>query len=97
MDLRYLFHNIYGDANDLIANAPVDVATIAFGWDEQTENFRNQKLEELNVSGVSVLPALLFFYQDSWHEIRVADMPKPWNWEQIDEQIILKKSELDGV
>ena len=97
MDIKYLFHNVYGDADNLIASAPTDIATIAFGWDEKTESFRNQKLEELGVAGVSTLPALLFFYQDSWHEIRVLDLPKPWNWVEIDEQIALKKSELDSV
>ena len=42
--MRYFFHNIYGDANDLIASKPQDVQAIPFGWDEQSELGRNQLL-----------------------------------------------------
>ena len=97
---QYLFHNVYGDADELIATEPESVITIAWGPDEQTENYRNQMIAELGITP-STLPSLIFwmpfkqvwtyindkpYLQDipaHWAEVRVADLPKPWNWEEI--------------
>ena len=46
--MRYLFHNIYGDAQSLLDTLPSDVEAIPFGWDEETETVRNNKIAELN-------------------------------------------------
>lgn len=96
MELKYLFHNVYGDPDNLIANAPNNVATISFGWDAETENYRIKKLKELNAS-VSCLPSVLFLHNELWYELRVEDLPRPWSWEQIEEQIQLKINELDNI
>ena len=45
---RYLFHNIYGDAQNLIDTLPADVETISWGWDPATETVREAKIAELN-------------------------------------------------
>jgi hypothetical protein len=94
---KYLFHNVYGDADALIANAPSDVIVIPFGWDKQTEDNRNAILAELNTT-VSSLPAVLFFGKEfiayagedveriepaKWEEVRVGTLEKPWNWADI--------------
>jgi len=54
----YLFHNVYGDAHDLINYAPENVECIPFGWTEEEENYRNSMIEQLNV-GISVLPTVV--------------------------------------
>jgi len=54
-NIIYLFHNIYGDAQQLIDTAPENVEFIPFGWTEDIENYRNEKIQELNI-GISVLP-----------------------------------------
>lgn len=100
----YLFHNIYGDADDLIANKPSDCITVPAGWDEAAEANRNQVIASLSgFKGFSCLPSVVYFqpaYQltlidtfkneteikelgNLWTEIRVEDMPKPWNWTEI--------------
>jgi hypothetical protein len=94
---QYLFHNIYGDADDLIKNKPSNVILVPFGWDEETENNRNTILNELD-RGVSCLPSLLFFGKEyitygnndveriepaKWEEVRVGTLEKPWNWADI--------------
>jgi hypothetical protein len=100
----YLFHNVYGDADDLIANKPSDCVTVPAGWDEAAEANRNQIIASLDgFKGFSCLPSVVYFqpaYQltvtdtatqetkitdlgNSWTEIRVEDMPKPWNWVSI--------------
>jgi hypothetical protein len=56
----YLFHNIYGDADELIATKPVDCEVIPFGWTPEIEEYRNNKLQELGVS-VSGLPAVVYW------------------------------------
>lgn len=97
---QYLFHNVYGDANELIATEPESVVTVAWGPDEQTEAHRNEMIAELGITP-STLPSLIFwmpfkqiwtyinnepYLQDvpaHWAEVRVADLPKPWNWQEI--------------
>jgi len=58
---RYLVHNVYGDAQSLIDSAPEDVVCVPFGWTPQVEEARNNLFSQLGVSGVSCLPAVLFF------------------------------------
>lgn len=58
---RYLFHNIYGDATELINTKPDDVILVPFGWSPDIENTRNFLLQELNLTGVSCLPSLIFW------------------------------------
>ena len=59
--MRYLFHNIYGDAQSLLDTLPSDVEAIPFGWDEETETARNNKLAELNNVVVGELPSLVYW------------------------------------
>jgi hypothetical protein len=56
----YLFHNIYGDADELIASKPADCEAIPFGWTPEAEAYRNAKIAELNCV-VSGLPAVIYF------------------------------------
>jgi hypothetical protein len=101
----YLFHNVYGDADELIANKPDDVIAVPFGWTDAVEANRNQILANIGRNGVSTLPSVIyevnekmidtavFVYGNLEHslamcpqhyeEIRVFDMPKPWNWTDI--------------
>jgi len=58
--MKYLFHNIYGDADDLIASKPEGVITVPYGWDEKTEKNRIEILNSLNLRGVSGLPVYVF-------------------------------------
>jgi hypothetical protein len=99
--MRYLFHNIYGDADELIGSKPEDVLAVPFGWETEAEQERNRVLSELG-AGVSTLPALLYFVEEhmdttsasepflvpaQWRELRVSDLPKPWSWAQIEATI----------
>jgi hypothetical protein len=99
--MRYLFHNIYGDADELIASKPDDVVVVPFGWQPEIEEERNRILNELG-TGVSSLPSLLYFVDEyvdiisepepftvpaHWKELRISDLPKPWSWEQIEEVV----------
>ena len=63
--MRYLFHNIYGDAQSLLDTLPSDVEAIPFGWDEETETARNNKLAELDNVGITELPCLVF-WREAW-------------------------------
>jgi hypothetical protein len=63
--MRYLFHNIYGDAQSLLDTLPSDVEAIPFGWDEETETARNNKLAELNNVVVGELPSLVY-WREAW-------------------------------
>lgn len=63
--MRYLFHNIYGDAQSLLDTLPSDVEAIPFGWDEETETARNNKLAELDNVMVGELPSLVF-WREAW-------------------------------
>ena len=58
---RYLFHNIYGDAQNLIDTLPADVEAIAWGWDVATETAREEKLAELNNPNIPELPCLAYY------------------------------------
>lgn len=70
--MRYLFHNIYGDAADLIATAPLDVICVPFGWDEQTEKNRNDLIASLNLPNISTLPSVVFWCPEKTY-------PDPFN------------------
>lgn len=99
---RYLIHNIYGDADDLIATAPNDVECLPRLWDEEGEENLIQRLVELGISSVSCLPALLYWREEQlilmsdgseeitpaqWVELRIADIPTPWTWTSIDDAL----------
>ena len=58
---RYLFHNVYGDAADLINTKPDDVILVPFGWTAELEDVRNVLIHDLNINGVSCLPSLIFW------------------------------------
>ena len=58
---RYLFHNIYGDAQNLIDTLPADVETISWGWDPATETVREAKIAELNNPRIPGLPCLVYY------------------------------------
>jgi hypothetical protein len=96
---RYLIHNVYGDADDLIATMPQDVEAVSAGWDADSEAARNALFASLGIAGVSALPALLYHVDEQatsdpydgdiavpahWAELRIADLPKPWNWSVVD-------------
>ena len=94
---RYLIHNIYDDAADLIATAPEDVVCIPAGWTVEAEDARNELLASLGLTGVSCLPVLIYWREAGtaetdegpidlpagWVELRIADMPAPWDWAAI--------------
>jgi len=82
--MRYLFHNIYGDAQSLLDTLPSDVEAIPFGWDEETETARNNKIAELNNVGITELPCLVF-WREAWDssfevdgETFTANNPASW-------------------
>jgi hypothetical protein len=94
---RYLFHNIYGDAKELIETKPDDVICVPFGWDPVTEEKRNTLLQELGVY-VSCLPCLVYWKEEhtithadgfqsvqptGWYEFRFDQDKKPWSWDQL--------------
>jgi hypothetical protein len=94
---RYFFHNVYGDAAELLVTKPADVIAVPFGWDEATEMRRNQILQEIG-AGVSGLPSLLTWVDAStvtapngtvvsfparWVEYRFDAQEKPWSWEKV--------------
>jgi hypothetical protein len=93
---RYLFYNVYGDADELVASAPEDVICVPFGWSAEAEAFRNNLLNELNVT-VSALPALVYWKEAQevetidgpvvieahWKELRIAELEKPWSWDAL--------------
>jgi hypothetical protein len=99
--VRYLFHNVYGDTDELIASKPDDVINVPFGWSEEIEVERNRIINELGIT-VSSLPSLIYFVEEyvdivsepqpvtipaHWKELRITDLPKPWTWEQIKEKL----------
>lgn len=108
----YLFYNIYGDADELIATKPEDCEDIPFGWTPEAEAYRNAKIAELNCV-VSGLPSVIYFqpaytltviYPDgkqdvynmgnAWTEVMVYNMPKPWNWTEIQAEINRDKNRI---
>jgi hypothetical protein len=56
----YLFHNIYGDADELIATKPVDCEAVPFGWTPEIEEYRNNLTAQLNCT-VSALPSVVYY------------------------------------
>lgn len=70
--MRYLFHNIYGDADGLITTAPSDVVCVPFGWDVQTENTRNTLIASFNLPHISTLPSVVFWFPEKTY-------PDPFN------------------
>jgi hypothetical protein len=112
----YLFHNIYGDADDLIATKPTDCEAIPFGWTPEAEAYRNEKIAQLKCV-VSSLPSVIYFQPEytltvnnqtngetnvyslgnCWNEVRVHEMPKPWNWTDIQAEINRDKTEVKTV
>lgn len=60
----YLFHNIYGDADELIATKPVDCEAVPFGWTPEIEEYRNSLIAQLGCT-VSGLPSVVY-YQASY-------------------------------
>lgn len=100
--MRYLFHSIYGDAAELVRTAPVDVTCIKSGGDPSNEKRMRDKLVEIGSKvSISALPSLIYFIESHqrrrdgatvdvpgrWSELRVADLPKPWTWTQIDAEL----------
>lgn len=92
---RYLFHNVYGEADGLIQSKPSDVVAVPFGWTPDIEQARNALLQSLGTS-VSCLPALLYQVQETdsetgetrtvWRELRIGDWPRErWTWGNIEE------------
>jgi hypothetical protein len=106
----YLFHNVYGDADELISSAPENVVAVPFGWTDEIEANRNNLFNEMNYYA-SCLPSVAFWMNEvieeeheqdgmwvptlnipaHWKEIRVEDMPKPWNWGAILDEISRQK------
>ncbi len=60
----YFFHNVYGDAQELLDSKPVNVLAVPFGWDPETEERRNEILDEIQMT-VSCLPSLLYWVEES--------------------------------
>lgn len=90
----YFFHNVYGDAKELLATKPDNVIAVPFGWDPETEKKRNEILSYLS-TGVSGLPSVLYYMPEStivtydstiktfpayWAEYTYYNKSKPWSW-----------------
>lgn len=87
---RYLLHSVYGDAAGLIATAPADVICVPCGPDAESEAARAELIGAMGCGGPSCLPALFVYVPEIideapgyWHEVRVAELPKPWTWEAM--------------
>ena len=78
-----LIHNIYGDADHLIVSAPEDVVCIARSWTPEAEASLRELMDAQGVASISCLPAFLFRHDEGIYEIRVADLPTPWTWDDI--------------
>ena len=62
MATKYFFYNIFSTEEDNLLNSlPNDVIAIKAGWDLETEQLRNDKLEELNLNGVSGYPTIVYW------------------------------------
>lgn len=59
----YLFHNIYGDADDLIKTAGEDIIAVPFGWDEESEIKRNEILNKIGRIN-SCLPSVMVWRKE---------------------------------
>lgn len=85
--MRYFFYNIYGDADDLLAQKPNDVTAIPFGWDDKSEATRNKLLSELDC-GVSCLPSVIYWRNEYSYESldqnnQTITITVPAHWEEI--------------
>ena len=56
----YLFHNVYGDTNELIAAKPLDCEVVPFGWTPEVEEYRNNLVAQLGCT-VSCLPSVVYY------------------------------------
>lgn len=84
---RYFFHNVYGDADELLASKPNDVIAVPFGWDEEAEYARNLIIADIGVT-VSCLPSVFTQVTNNdkitgWVEFRFEHEMKPWSWDQV--------------
>ena len=61
----YLFHNIYGDADELLKTKADNVIAIPAGWTEELETARNNMLAELNI-GIGQYPAVVFWKKEQF-------------------------------
>lgn len=61
---EYLFYNVYGDADDLVATAPENIECIPFGWTPEIEAAREAKIAEIGI-GVSSLPSYIYWRPES--------------------------------
>lgn len=87
--VSYFFHNIYGDADELLASKPENVINIPFGWTEPVEENRQHVLHNLDAT-VSGLPSLAFWVEEYQFE-RFDEVYKenvtetiPAHWEVLD-------------
>jgi len=102
---KYLFHNVYGDAQGLIDNKDESVVCVPWGPEDAVELARNEIINELGMCP-SCLPSLIYWkplsYYDTyigdvpkrlaipahWAEIRIEDMQRHWNWDDINERTV---------
>lgn len=84
--MRYFFHNIYGDAQELLDTLPADVQAVPFGWTPDVEDARNQLLSQLNAT-VSDLPSVLFLRPAHIKQFlidgQMTDVQVPEAWNEI--------------
>lgn len=78
----YLFHNVYGDSDDLIASKPGWVECVPFGWSAEAEEYRNSILLGLNVS-VSGLPSVVSTRDGKNVVLDLRLVQQPWSWDSI--------------
>lgn len=85
--MKYLFYNVYGDAEHLVITAGSDVVCVPFGWDAKTEAKRNEIIKQIGLVP-SCLPSVIYVSEsEDAIEIRVCELAEPWSWEQIDTEI----------
>lgn len=56
----YLFHNVYGDTDELISAKPSDCEAVPFGWTPEVEEYRNNLVAQLGCT-VSCLPSVVYY------------------------------------
>lgn len=61
MAKKYLFHNIYGDSDNLINTAPNDVVLVPAGWSQEAETNRNNYIDLLGIGGVQGYPCIVYW------------------------------------
>ena len=83
----YFFHNVYGDADSLIATKPDSVIAVPFGWTEEIEENRNNILSELG-TGVGVLPCVIAWKNDEVVAEKLVNF--------LGERIVLPQHTIDG-